>query len=127
MASVRLSCGINSSEGKPEAMEDSLIPYLERQAEWSNRTFGPGLRTNGILEHIRKELKEIEAKPGDLEEWIDVIILALDGYWRHYGHPLDLMRHLQDKQNKNFARRWPEPTDEDIVVEHLRLNPWDTR
>jgi hypothetical protein len=90
-------------------MEDSLISYLERQAEWSARTFGPGLRTKGIIDHIREELLEISADPIDLEEWIDVMILALDGYWRHGGHKLDLMRRLQEKQNKNFARKWPVP------------------
>jgi hypothetical protein len=101
-------------------MEDSLVSYVERQAEWSTRTFGPGLRTKGILDHISKELKEISADPGDLEEWIDVMILAIDGYWRHGGHKLDLMRRLQDKQNKNFERKWPIPVSEDIAVEHER-------
>jgi hypothetical protein len=101
-------------------MEDSLIPYLERQAEWSAKTFGPGLRTKGLIDHISKELKEIEADPGDLEEWIDVMILALDGYWRHGGHKLDLMRRLQDKQNKNIAREWPAPVSEDVAIEHKR-------
>jgi dATP/dGTP pyrophosphohydrolase len=101
-------------------MEDSLIPYLERHAAWSARTFGPGPRTKGILEHIRKELKEIEQDPGDLEEWIDVIILALDGYWRHWGNPLDLMRRLQEKQNKNFARQWPAWQPQDHPTEHIR-------
>ena len=101
-------------------MQDSLIPYIERQAEWSHRTFGPGLRTTGILNHIRKELLEIASDPSDLEEWIDVMILALDGYWRHGGHPLELMRRLQEKQNKNFARQWPPPQPEDVAVEHIK-------
>jgi hypothetical protein len=99
---------------------DSLIPYVERQAEWSNRTFGAGWRTKGIVEHIRKELLEILADPGDLEEWIDVMILAMDGYWRAGGNPLDLMRRLQEKQNKNFARQWPTQMPEDKAVEHIR-------
>lgn len=100
-------------------MEDSLITYIERQAEWSHRTFGPGLRTKGIIDHIRKELLEVEVDPGDLEEWIDVIILAIDGYWRHGGSPLDFMYQLQAKQNKNFDRKWPVPTSED-AIEHIR-------
>jgi len=101
-------------------MEDSLIPYLERQAEWSNRTFGPGMRTLGIIEHIGKELKEIASDPGDLSEWIDVMILAMDGYWRHGGNPLDLMRGLQDKQNKNMERKWPPIGPQDKATEHIR-------
>lgn len=58
---------------------NDIREYNERQRQWSRKTFGEGKRTIGILAHIRKELAEIEAKPDDLEEWIDVVILALDG------------------------------------------------
>jgi hypothetical protein len=97
-----------------------LVGYLTRQWEWSKRTFGPGKRTKGILRHIEKELLEIEAKPDDLTEWADVVILAMDGFWRHGGKPEDLMRVLQAKQEKNFARVWPTPTSEDEATEHVR-------
>jgi hypothetical protein len=40
-----------------------LIQHLFRQRDFSLRTFGPGQRTHGVLDHIRKELAEIEAKP----------------------------------------------------------------
>ncbi len=52
----------------------NLIEHLRRQQRWSLDTFGPSLRTQGMCDHIRKELKEIEAKPTDL--------LGLDGAWR---------------------------------------------
>lgn len=55
-----------------------LSGYLKSQREWSAKTFGIGLRTVGICKHIRKELLEIEAEPYDLDEWIDVMILAMD-------------------------------------------------
>jgi hypothetical protein len=99
---------------------NDIRQYNERQRQWSRKTFGDGKRTLGILNHIRKELAEIEAKPDDLEEWIDVVILALDGYWRHGGRPADLMMHLQAKQDKNFARMWPVPGPEDEPMEHVR-------
>lgn len=83
--------------------------YTARQKEWSAKTFGPGLRTVGVTEHIKKELAEILEAPQDLEEWVDVIILALDGYWRAGGRPRDIMTHLQAKQDINFARAWPSP------------------
>jgi hypothetical protein len=47
-----------------------LVEYLSRQRAFSERTFGPGSRTSGVLDHICKELREIEAKPHDLSEWI---------------------------------------------------------
>ncbi len=97
-----------------------MTEYLTRQWDWSKRTFGPGRRTLGILAHIRKELLEIEAKPDDLSEWVDVAILAMDGFWRHGGRPEDLLPALQAKQDKNFARTWPTPTSEDEAVEHDR-------
>lgn len=99
----------------------TLERYLHRQREWSSRTFGPGRRTGGLLDHIRKELREIEAEPTDLTEWVDVVILALDGYWRHGGNPLDIMAHLTEKQNKNFARQWPVSLSEDVATEHIRV------
>lgn len=98
----------------------SLGQYLKRQEEWSARTFGHSTRTKELLEHIRKELAEIEAAPHDLTEWVDVIILALDGYWRHGGSPDSIMAALQAKQDKNFARKWPTPKSEDEAVEHIR-------
>lgn len=98
---------------------DALTDYLERQRCWSEQTFGPGLRTIGITEHIKKELQEIRDKPEDLSEWIDVIILAMDGYWRHGGKSEDLIHDLIAKQQKNFKRTYLR-TPEDQPSEHVR-------
>jgi len=97
-----------------------LTKYLERQKEWSIKTFGNGKRTLGIIRHIEKELKEVEEKPNDLTEWIDVIILALDGYWRHGGNTEIIMNILQAKQDNNFTRVYPFPKSEDEPSEHIR-------
>ncbi len=98
-----------------------LAEYLERQRAWSLRTFGPGRRTVGITAHITKELAEIRAAPDDLSEWIDVIILALDGYWRHGGDPAHVFEALVNKQTVNMGRRWPAPQPEDQPTEHLKV------
>ena len=68
-----------------------LLEYLDRQRRFSERAFGPGPRPAGVIDHIRKELIEIEAAPDDLKEWIDVVTLALDGAWRA-GHRPDESR-----------------------------------
>lgn len=86
----------------------NLIAHLHRQREFSLRTFGPGRRTAGNLAHIRKELVEIEANPDDLSEWIDVVLLALDGALRHGGTPESIVKTLEAKQTKNEARTWPD-------------------
>lgn len=96
--------------------------YLRRQQIWSKRTFGEGQRTEGITKHIEKELAEIRRRPQNLIEWIDVVILALDGYWRHGGKPDAIMDYLQAKQNVNFARAWP-PAADGEPSEHDRTGP----
>ena len=81
--------------------------HLHRQREFSELTFGPGRRTAGVVDHIRKELREIEAEPGDLREWVDVVILALDGAWRAGFDPDEIIDTLVTKQARNEARKWP--------------------
>lgn len=98
-----------------------LVAHLRRQQAFSERTFGPGPRTAGIVDHIRRELHEIEAAPLDLSEWIDVVILALDGAWRA-GHAADeIAAALVAKQAKNERRAWPDwrthPADK--AIEHV--------
>jgi hypothetical protein len=102
------------------ATDDGLAEYLTHQRRWSERTFGPGMRTIGIGEHIRKELQEIAAEPTDTAEWIDVIILAMDGFWRAGGKPEQLMPMLRSKQRVNFCRKWPAPQPDDKATEHIR-------
>lgn len=113
-----------SAAGEPNkdagSVPEGVAEYVKRQQGWSARTFGPGCRTLGVTAHIEKELAEIRAKPHDLSEWVDVIILAMDGYWRHGGDPQTLMTALQAKQDKNFARKWPAWTSQDQAVEHVR-------
>jgi len=101
---------------------ETLESYFARQIEWSRQTFGPAFRTKGVIDHIRKELKEIEQAPHDLSEWIDVVILAMDGFWRHGGEACNLLPALVAKQQKNMARTWPDwrAMSEDSAIEHDR-------
>lgn len=99
---------------------DVLAGYVQRQRLWSEVTFGPGRRTIGICEHIKKELAEIQEDPDDVREWIDVLILAMDGYWRHGGKPEELAEMLEAKQRVNFECAWPAVKPEDQPMEHLR-------
>ena len=96
--------------------------HLQRQREFSERTFGPGTRTQGIIDHITKELREIEADETDISEWIDVTILALDGAWRAGYAPEAIIAALVAKQAKNEARAWPDwrTVPEGKAIEHVR-------
>ena len=100
-----------------------LIRHLRRQMWWSCETFGPGHRTKGLIDHIEKELEEIKSKPLDLEEWIDLVLLALDGAWRSGMHtPKQIADALEAKQTKNENREWPDwrnaPLDK--AIEHVK-------
>lgn len=99
-----------------------LIQHLHRQREFSERTFGPGARTAGVIDHIRKELREIEAAPADIGEWIDVVLLALDGAWRSGASPEAIAAALLMKQTRNEARTWPDwrTADPTKAIEHDR-------
>lgn len=98
--------------------------HLEHQRKWSTATFGPGFRLNGLLDHIRKELVEIEADPRDLSEWADVIILALDGAWRAGHEPQQIIDAIVAKQARNELRVWPDwrTADPDKAIEHVRAD-----
>lgn len=101
---------------------NGFLAYLQRHHAWAERTFGPGDNTLGILDHIRKELVEVERAPRDLEEWIDVIILALDGARRNGASPQDIVDTLIAKQAKNEARKWPDwrTVPPGKAIEHVR-------
>ena len=98
----------------------NLIDYIQRHIQWSQSTFGKSVSTTRLTTHIRKELLEIEAAPTDLEEWIDVIILGLDGAWRAGYNAASIAQMLEAKQAKNKARVFIIPRDPDQPAEHDR-------
>jgi len=102
-----------------------LVKHLKRQMEFSAETFGPGARTQGIVDHIRKELIEILEQPESPTEWIDVALLALDGAWRTGATAEQVAQALRDKQVHNESRSWPDwrECDPDKAIEHERPKP----
>lgn len=103
-------------------MSFDLEAHIERQRWFSRYTFGPGARTDGILDHLAKEMLEITDAPNDLEEWIDVIILGIDGAWRAGYSPKQIATALAAKQIVNEGRKWPDwrASDTEKAIEHER-------
>jgi hypothetical protein len=103
-----------------------LAKHLARQKLFSEFTFGPGHRTNGVCDHIKKEIEEIQAdsRAGvpTLSEWVDVIILAFDGAWRSGAKPMQIVDAIVEKQKKNEQRNWPDwrTADPEKAIEHDR-------
>ena len=127
-----------------------LIAHLTRQAAFSKATFGPGARTKGVTDHIKKELKEVAkvyvengGMPKDAapdmhvhmdaaREWADVAILGLDGLMRAIStaHPdwtfdivaSEAVKMIVAKQGKNELRDWPDwrTAAPGKAIEHVR-------
>ena len=85
-----------------------LIAHIKRQYEFSQNTFGPGKRTATVLAHLRKELEEVELRPGDLGEWADLILLAIDGATRQGYSAEQIAAALFMKLAINERRVWPD-------------------
>ncbi|KAF0194116.1 MAG: Eaa1 [Bacteroidetes bacterium] len=99
-----------------------LLCFLERQKTFSLKAFGPHGRAIGILNHVKKEIKEIEADPSDPMEWVDVVLLSLDRLWRMGKTPAEIVSFLDAKLTKNENREWPDwrTMSEDDAIEHDR-------
>ena len=114
-------CGNDHIAGSGKKVaQSSFIQYLREQKEWSKITFGSGRRTKGLIDHIKKELVEIKNAPTDLFEWVDVIILGLDGAWRAGWSEDAIYEALWRKLTINKNREWNVPDSEDEAVEHVR-------
>jgi len=100
----------------------NFLEHLRHQAEWSKKTFGPGPRVEGVTDHIAKELVEVRESGGALAEWVDVIILGLDGAWRSGATPEQIVAAITAKQSKNESRTWPDwrTMPANVAIEHDR-------
>lgn len=118
----------------------NMFDHLRRQAAFSRATFGPGPRTKGVMDHIRKELEEVaeaETAAERSKEWVDVAILGLDGLLRSCREQLSSFgageatngevaemacRLIREKQDQNEIRDWPDwrTASEDKAIEHNR-------
>ncbi len=113
-----------ANDASPQTFD--LVQHLRRQMKFSARTYGPGDRTDGVCDHIRKELNEVQADAAagvpTLPEWVDVIILGFDGAWRSGATPEQIVAAIVAKQTKNEVRRWPDWRTADLgkAIEHDR-------
>lgn len=109
-------------ERAQKALASRGVPLQERVGKWSLATFGPGIRLKEHVEHMRRELIELQATLGmDREaaenEMADVYILLM-GLANRVGVDLEV---AAEKKFKEVQRRkWKAP-DADGVVEHVKL------
>lgn len=106
-----------------DAQEREPARFFDEKLAWSLKTFGPGDRRKGIIAHLRKELEEIEREPKSVDEWCDVVLLAMDGAARCAGvDGARFVEALRSKQARNVARVWPDwrTRTSDEPIEHVR-------
>lgn len=102
-----------------------LETHLKRQKTWSEKSFGPytrPLRTEGVIDHIEKELIEVKDAPRDLEEWVDMVILSLEGAMCAGYTPREVVRGIEAKTDKNEGRSYPDwrTLEPGTAIEHIR-------
>lgn len=107
-----------------------LAAVVAEQIPWSARTFGPGLRRHALVDHIWRELQEVEraeTPEAQLGEWVDVILLAIDGAWRSGASPGQIAEAVLRKQAINRARTWPDwrTADPNRAIEHVEEGAGD--
>lgn len=104
---------------------------IYKQVVFSQETFGPGSRTKGVIDHIRKELVEVENSKGSSDEWVDVALLGLDGLARALKTERKLndadtasavVAKIVEKFQINTKREWPDyrTASQDSAIEHRR-------
>lgn len=95
---------------------------VDRYGRWSIETFGPGERVTAVLDHISREIEEVRKAPHDIEEWADLIILAMDGAMRQGASAQQIFTTIKTKHAKNMRRVWPDwrTADPDKAIEHVR-------
>jgi hypothetical protein len=108
---------------RPVARPVDLAAFFDAKAAWARGTFGDHLTPSAILGHLRKELDEIERDPADLVEWVDLVLLAIDGAHRFAGADgRAFVAALLAKHAANTRREWPPigSIDPTRPVEHVR-------
>ena len=96
---------------------------LEEMHQWQLHQF-PQATPHSALAHIKKELKELDDTPYDMEEWVDLFFLTIQGLTKLAREDLNAVRYeIYAKLIKNHNREWGQP-DADGVVEHVRKNDY---
>lgn len=100
----------------------SFVSLVKEHKDWALATFGPDRDNEGLLKHILKEVEEVREDPNDVEEWMDIAILAIHGAWKTGASPEEVAQTLIMKLAKVQRRDWPKLEDQvpGKPIEHLK-------
>ena len=92
-----------------------LPDLCKRHTAWTKATFGPGRKP---WNHLVLEAQELAAKPGDISEMADVMLLLIDTAKLAGFSICDVLQAANEKHEINKARQWS-PIDDRGVAKHL--------
>lgn len=105
-----------------------LLKLLQEQRQFSVATFGPEPRLAGVLDHLEKELAEVQEATGDVMEWADCFLLCIDGSIRAGGDPSNIvayMAHRVDLYEAKHQGVWSfHDITSDLLVLRAHTNQW---
>jgi NTP pyrophosphatase (non-canonical NTP hydrolase) len=95
-------------------MKTSIRVTAAEIVHWATKTF-PTASNHSRVQHIKKEVEELEAEPQDPNEMADILILLI-----HHAaaNGVDIFTAVEDKFKILKTRKWGAP-DKDGVVEHI--------
>lgn len=99
----------------------TIAGIYDSLATWSDATFGtPEERgPEGPLQHLAKEVVEVQEAPDDLEEYADCLMLLVDAARRAGYGLMELIDAWGRKLDICKAREWPVPVPGQ-PCEHIR-------
>lgn len=124
-----------------------LEDFIARKIAHSRAAFGSKQSFTGVLDHLKKEIAEVEsaiAQDKDFseiaDEFVDCLFLSLEGVWRTIAasplvNPMYtddiasiVAQKIRDKLNINEAREWPDyrKLSPDVAREHDREEDLET-
>lgn len=106
----------------------TLLKLLQEQRQFSVSAFGPEPRLAGVLDHLKKELAEVQEATGDVTEWADCFLLCVDGSMRAGGDPSHIdayMSHGVMPEESKGQDGWKfHDITSDLVVLEAHINQW---
>lgn len=108
----------SGAEVRAARLSDRLNAIVRECGIWADTTFAPegDYRGSSIVAHLKKEVDELAADPGDMEEIADCFLLLCHLAHQNRGN---LQIAVARKFAINKRRTWGKP-DKDGVVEHVR-------
>lgn len=81
-----------------------LFNWLNKQRRWSFENHGNDEKTVAVLQTIYGEVVSTNGQPKDVNLWIRIIVLALEGALRQGFTPHEICEALEKKQIEYMAK-----------------------